>query len=236
MQAVILAGGLATKLRPVTEKMPKSMILVDGKPFLVHLLGLLKNNGIYDIVLCIGYLGGQVEDYFGDGSKFGVRIRYSKEEGELLGTGGALKQAERLLNDRFLMINGDTYLPIDYRNVERFFLDSEKKSLMVVYHDKESKTRVKNNVELDEDLRVIKYEKEGSDSKLKYIDAGTSLFKRETISLIEEGRPVSLEKEVFPTLIRQREMIAYIADQRFYDIGTFDGLRAFETFLRGGEK
>jgi len=97
VQAVILVGGLGTRLRPLTNTAPKSMVTVDDRPFLAHLLELLGNNGIIDVVLCIGYLGDQIREYLRDGRKFGMKIRYSEEKGELLGTGGALKRAEDYL-------------------------------------------------------------------------------------------------------------------------------------------
>ena len=97
MQAVILAGGLGTRLRPLTEQIPKVMVPVSGKPFLSHLLDLLRSQGVRDIVLCIGYLGKQVRDFLGNGGSLGITLRYSEEKERLLGTGGALKQARSLL-------------------------------------------------------------------------------------------------------------------------------------------
>ena len=119
MQVVILAGGLGKRLRPVTEQIPKVMVTVNGKPFLQHVLELLKSQEITDIVLCIGYLGEQVKACFGKGESLGLVIKYSEEKGKLLGTGGALKQTQDLLEDYFLVLNGDTYLPIDYNELER---------------------------------------------------------------------------------------------------------------------
>ena len=137
MQAVILAGGMGTRLRPVTEQIPKVMVPVNGKPFLLHLLELLRNQGIDDVVLCIGYLGEQVRDFFGNGESLGIRIQYSQEEERLLGTGGALKQAQSLLDDCFFVINGDVYLPVDYTELERASLQRGKKAFMVVYDNRE---------------------------------------------------------------------------------------------------
>ena len=126
MQAVILAGGLGMRLKPLTEQIPKVMVAVNGKPFLLHLLELLKSWGVNDIVLCIGYLGRQVRDFFGGGGDLGIRIRYSEEGEWLLGTGGALKQAQNLLDDHFFVVNGDTCLPLDYRQVEGSFIKHNK--------------------------------------------------------------------------------------------------------------
>lgn len=219
MQAVILAGGLGTRLRPLTEQIPKVMVPVSGKPFLQHLIELLKSQGIGDIVLCTGYLGKQIRDLFGSGESLGIGIRYSEEKEELLGTAGALKQARSLLEDYFFVINGDTYLPVDYSGVERDFLRRNRKVHMVVY-DNRLDTGVKNNVALDKDLIVIKYDKETADSDLKYVEAGVLALRREVLDLIKGDGPVSLEKGLYPLLIRQREMAAYVTDRRFYDIGT----------------
>ena len=232
MQAVILAGGLGTRLRPLTEKVPKVMVPVNGKPFLLHLLQLLKGQGINDIVLCIGYLGQQVKDFFGNGKALGVNLRYSEEKGKLLGTGGALKQARSLLDDYFLVINGDTYLPVDYREVEKAFLRRGKKALMVVYDNRDD-TEVKNNVALDENLIVRKYDKGSPDPNLEYVEAGALALRKEVLSLLKEGDPVSLEEGLYPGLIQQGELVAYIARQRFYDIGLPEQIKILEEFLKG---
>ena len=232
MQAVILAGGLGTRLGPLTKETPKVMLSINGKPFLLYLLQLLKGQEIKDIILSIGYLGQQVRDSFGNGKSLGVSLRYSEEKEKLLGTGGALKQAQSLLDDYFLVINGDTYLPVDYRDVERTFLKHNKKAIMVVYDNQED-TGVKNNVALDNDLMVIEYDKESSNPNLKYVEAGVLVLRRETLNLIKGKDPVSLEKGLYPTLIGQREMAAYTSQQRFYDIGTHKQQKVFEEFLQG---
>jgi len=235
MQAVILAGGLGTRLSSITEQIPKVMVSVNGKPFLVYLFELLKSQKINDIVLCIGYMGEQVRAFFGDGRRFGLEIRYSEERGGLLGTGGALKQAQNLLNNHFFVINGDTYLPIDYTEMERSFIRCGKKALMVVYDNRED-TGVKNNVELDADLMVIRHDKKKPDHSLKYVESGVLVLSREVLNFIKGRSPVSLEDELYPTLIEQRQLAAYITNQRFYDIGTYEQLKIFEEFLKGMPK
>lgn len=231
MQVVILAGGLGVRLSPLTEQVPKVMVPVNGKPFLLHLLELLKSQEINDIILCIGYMGEQVRLFFGDGKRRGHKIRYSEERERLLGTGGALKQAQNLLDKHFFAINGDTYLPIDYTEVERFFIRCGKKALMVVYDNREN-TGVRNNVELDKEGMVVRYDKERLDPGLKYVEAGVLILSREVLDIIEEGYPVSLEKQLYPALIQQKEVATYITKQRFYDIGNLERLRTFEEFLK----
>lgn len=231
MQVVILAGGLGTRLMPLTEEIPKVMISVDGKPFLLRLLQLLKGQGISDIVLCIGYRGQQVKDFFGNGEILGVNIRYSEERKRLLGTGGALKQAQSLLDNHFSVINGDTYLPIDYSEVEKAFLRRGKKALMVVYNNQED-TGAKNNVALDDNLMVIRYDKENPELGLEYVEAGVLVFRQEVLSLIKENSTISLEEGLYPDLIQQGELAAYVTKQRFYDIGLSKQRGIFEEFLK----
>ena len=231
MQAVILAGGLGTRLRPLTKHTPKVMIPVNGKPFLLYQLELLKSQGVNDIVLCIGYLGKQVRDFFGNGESFGIRIRYSEEKEELMGTGGALKQAQDLLDEYFFVMNGDTYLPINYRELERTFPSYGKKALMLVYDNRED-TGLRNNVELDGDLMVIKHDKENANPNLEYIEAGVLSLRLEALDFIPERCSISMEKGLYSTLIRQRELAAYITNQRFYDIGTPKQKKIFEEFLK----
>jgi len=234
VQAVILAGGLGTRLKPMTEKTPKVLLSVMEKPFIVHLLELLNGNGINQIVLCVGYLGEQVRECLGDGRKLGLNIAYSQEK-KLLGTGGALKQAQKLLDEQFLVINGDTYLPIDYGQVEDAFIKRGRKALMLVYDNRED-TGVKNNVQLDRDLMVVRHNKDKSDPEMEYVEAGVLVLKRKVLDIIPDRYPVSLADGLYPALIQQRELAAHISQQRFYDIGTLEQLKVFGKFLAGSQR
>ena len=233
MQAVILAGGLGKRLGDLTKHVPKAMVPIAGKPFLHHVIQLLKRNGIVDIVICIGYLGWRVKEFFGDGETMGINIKYSEEGDKLLGTGGALKQAQNMLADYFLVLNGDTYLPVNYGELEREFLKLGKKALMVVYNN-EDDTGVKNNVALDDALRVARFDKEHVSPELKYVEAGAIMLRREVLDLIQAGIPISLEEGVYQHLIERKEMAAFISPQRFYDIGTPGQQAVFEQFIRKG--
>src|SRR3990172_12840536 len=144
MQIVILAGGLGTRLRPITERMPKCMVPVDGKPFLEYQLELFSRQGVRDIVLCVGHLGEAVLEHFGDGSRFGVQIAYSWERQGLLGTAGALKNAEPLLAPEFFVTYGDSYLLLDYREIMRRFREGNALGMMVAYrnHDRWERSNV----------------------------------------------------------------------------------------------
>jgi NDP-sugar pyrophosphorylase family protein len=230
VQAVILAGGLGTRLRPITETIPKPMVPVAGVPYLEHQLKELAKQNIQDVILLTGYLGEQIEQYFGNGSSLGLSLRYSQEPSPL-GTGGAIRLGLNLLADAFLIIYGDSYLPVDYRAVCTALLDAPSADgLVVVYDNRLSDTSVTNNIDLDGSGYVNRYEKDGVG--LSYVEAGVLAFRRHVIESIPPGQVVSLEKEIFPQLIAKHRLLGYPTRTRFYDIGTPDRLRAFEDLLR----
>ena len=244
MQMVILAGGLATRMRPLTLQLPKSMLQIKGRPFLEYQLELLKEYEIKDILLCVGYRGELIKDHFGDGRKFGVNLSYSFDGDKLLGTAGALKKAYKLLGENFFLMYGDSYLPYNYKEIERFFNGStgslsrlwregsDKLSLMVVY--KNQNRFDKSNI-LIEDGLVRVYDKNFQDENLEYIDAGLSILKKEVINLVPEDEPYDLQ-ELYKILIFEEEMLAYEVKQRFYQIGSFEGLEEFRKLVKKGEK
>jgi NDP-sugar pyrophosphorylase family protein len=231
MQAVILAGGLGTRLLPLTEVIPKPMVQVGGVPYLRHQLQLLADQEIRDIVLLTGYLGEQIEDYFGDGVSMSLRISYSREQSPL-GTGGALRQARGLLQDSFLLIYGDSYLPIRYADALERLVSSGAEGVVVVYDNRLADTSVKNNIELDDSGYVSRYEKDSPD-RLSFVEAGVLAFQRTVIDVMPDGI-VSLEKEIFPRLIAAWKLAALVTTQRFYDIGTPDRLTAIEALFSAG--
>lgn len=218
MQAVILAGGLGTRLRPLTKTVPKPMVPVAGAPYLEHQLRLLATQSITDIVLLTGYLSEQIEDYFGDGSRLGLSIRYSRESSPL-GTGGALRQAIELLKDSFLVIYGDSYLPIEYSDVLEKLQASPASGVVTVYDNRHDDTGVTNNIALDNQGWITKYSKDqGADPDLRYVEAGVLGLTLEVVRMIPPGQ-VSLEQEIFPRLIDDRRLLALVTTERFYDIG-----------------
>jgi NDP-sugar pyrophosphorylase family protein len=231
MQMVILAGGLGTRLRPLTYKIPKVLVPVDGKPFLHHQIELLKERGIHDIVLCVGHLADQIRAYFGDGSRLSVRIRYSEERGMLLGTAGALKNAEPLLEDDFFLLYGDAYLLVDYQGVLRYFRNAVGGlGLMVVYHNADRYER--SNVVV-RDGRVAVYDKEGRTPGMEYINYGLSVLRKEALSLVPADRPFSQE-ELYRLLIERGELLAWETKHRFYEVGSEQGLAEFRELVTAG--
>jgi NDP-sugar pyrophosphorylase family protein len=206
------------------------MIMVAGKPFLYHQLALLKRQGITRLLILVGYLGQRIMDYFEDGSWLGLQINYSVED-DPLGTAGALKKAEPHLEEEFLLLYGDSYLPIEYQDVARAFWTSGKRGLMVVFEDKDGSTMVRKNVALDGQMTITSYEKDSLDKTLQYVEAGVLAFRREVMDFIPPDRAVSLEEEVFPLLIAQQQLLGYVAAQRFYDMGTPERLDTLRRFL-----
>jgi NDP-sugar pyrophosphorylase family protein len=232
MQAVILAGGLGTRLGRLTRKMPKPMVPVAGVPYLEHQLRLLARQSFREVLLLTGYLGEQIERYFGSGSRLGLRLRYAREA-QPQGTGGALRDARRLLAESFLLLYGDSLLPIAYAAATRRLKDSAALGLIVVYRDPSGETSVRPNVALDRSGLVTRYDKTAAaDPNLEYVEAGVSCFRREVLDLLPGAGPASFEQCVFPRLIDRRQLAGLPTSQRFFDIGTPERLRAIEEYLR----
>lgn len=226
--AVILAGGRGERLRPLTDSIPKPMIRIKGKPFLQYQLELLSKYNIADIILCVGFLHDTIIDYFGDGSGQNVSIRYSIED-IFLGTGGALKYAQEHLPQDFLLLYGDSYLPIDYTRLLESWYASGAQGLVVCYDNALGIDR--NNVRLDPDGLIRSYNKRAPAEGANYLEAGASVLKKDILELIPSGKPVSLEEEIFPLLIKAGLLHGYPTPQRYYDIGTPERLKQIEGAL-----
>jgi NDP-sugar pyrophosphorylase family protein len=224
----ILAGGLATRLRPITEKIPKSLVPVAGKPFLAHQLELLQSRGIRRAVLCIGYLGEMIQREFGNGSTYGIRLDYSFDGPKPLGTGGAIKRALPLLGDEFFVLYGDSYLPVEYRPIAEFFRHSGKLGCMTVYRN-EGHYDTSNVVFRDGEIAV--YDKKDRPPEMRHIDYGLSLFKAAVFNSYSADQPFDLA-EVMGRLVRERQLAGYEVRERFYEIGSPAGLAELETLLQ----
>jgi NDP-sugar pyrophosphorylase family protein len=224
----ILAGGLATRLRPTTEKIPKSLIPVAGKPFLAHQLELLRSRGIRRAVLCVGYLGEMIQRQFGDGSAFDVKLDYSFDEPKLLGTGGAIKRALPLLGDEFFVLYGDSYLPVDHRPIAEFFRRSGKLGCMTVYRN-EGRYDTSNVV--FRDGSIVVYDKKNRLPEMHHIDYGLSLFQATVFNAFPAGEPFDLA-EVMGKLVQERQLAGYEVHERFYEIGSPAGLAELESLLQ----
>jgi NDP-sugar pyrophosphorylase family protein len=202
------------------------MTLVHGKPFLEYQIELLKKSGVQDVVLCVGHRGDQIIGYFGDGSSCGTNIRYSCED-RLLGTAGALKNAAVLLDDVFYTMYGDSYLFLDFASTMRYFLSQNKLALMTVYRNQNRYDR--SNTAIAGNL-VTKYTKQDRTQDMVYIDYGASIFRKEVLKMIPENQFYPLE-ELFPRLIVKEELLAFEVEERFYEIGSPQGIKDFAEYI-----
>lgn len=227
MQAVILAGGLGTRLGTITMSTPKAMALVNGRPFLEYEVSLLRENGVDDLVLCVGHMSEQIEDHFGEGDDFGVRIRYVSDGPRLLGAAGALKRALPLVGESFFVTYGDAYLRLDYPALMARLSSSSALGVMAVYRNG---NRHGNSDLVVRDGRVVRYDKRHREEGMDWINFGVSALRREALDLIPSGRPCD-EEEFYGEMIRRGQLRAFGVTKRFYEIGTPHSLQEFERFV-----
>lgn len=228
LPVALLAGGMATRLRPITEKIPKLLVEVAGEPFFSHQLRLLKAAGLTRIVLCVGYLGQQIVDLYGDGAKWGVQIDYAFDGPKLLGTGGALIAALPKLGDAFYVLYGDSYLPIDYHAVGQFFLRSGQLGLMTVY---ENHGRYDTSNVWFEQGEIKVYDKKNKVPQMHHIDYGLGVFRAAAFDGFPRDAVVDLA-EVQKSLVARRQLAGFEIKERFYEIGSHDGLQELDALLR----
>ncbi|MCX7848388.1 MAG: nucleotidyltransferase family protein [bacterium] len=230
----ILAGGLATRLRPLTDEVPKALVPVAGQPFLAHQLALVRASGIRSVVLCVGYRGEMIEAQFGDGRAYGVALQYSYDGPELLGTGGALYKALPLLSDPFLVMYGDSYLRCNYAAIYDEFLKQRAThrppplGLMTVFHNAGQFDR--SNVVFAEG-RILVYDKHAHRPDMVYIDWGLSALTKEALAGHSAGEKFDLA-DVLRALVQQGRMSGYEVQERFYEIGSPEGLQELNTLMR----
>jgi NDP-sugar pyrophosphorylase family protein len=229
MQAIILAGGLATRMRPRTLTIAKAMLEVADRPFIDWQLEKLRATGYDDVVLCIAFLGEQIRDHVGDGARYGLRVRYSDEGPNLLGTAGALRVALPLLEPTFLVTYGDSYLPFDYAEPLRVLeAHDDCDGVMSVFPN--GGRWDSSNTKTD-GVRVIAYEKGTTDSAFDHIDYGALALRRELIAGLPLGERHGLEA-IQTDLARAGRMRAVVAPERFYEIGSPEGLAGLDARLR----
>jgi MurNAc alpha-1-phosphate uridylyltransferase len=231
-QVVILAGGLGTRMLPRTERVPKILLPVAGRPFGAWLLSRLASAGYTDALLCVGHLGGMVRDELGDGSAFGIRAAYSEDGERLLGTAGALRRALGLLEETFLVTYGHSYLPFDYLGPLRDLrAHPEAAGTMAVYRNEDRFDTSNTAVSGD---RVVRYEKRARgappDPALAFIDYGATALRREVVAALPAGEPHDLAA-VQRDLAREGKLRACVAERRFFEIGSPEGLADLEAEL-----
>lgn len=228
----ILAGGLATRLRPITTTIPKALVEVAGKPFIDWQLSQLRTQGLKRVVLCLGYLGEQVEAFVGDGSRWGLQVGYSYDGDVLLGTGGALRRALPQLGESFWILYGDSYLPVDYMAVAETWHRSGLPGLMTVYRNEglyDTSNVVFQNGEL------VLYDKKLRLPEMTHIDYGLGLLKSEILAEWPEMHVFDLA-EVYTAMVKQKQMAGHEVHQRFYEIGSHAGLAELSELLLQTER
>jgi len=226
LPVAIVAGGLGTRLQPITSTIPKALVEVNGEPFIVHQLRLLRANHIERAVVCVGYLGEMIQEAMGE-EPVGVHIDYVFDGPTPRGTAGAIKNALPLLGEAFFVLYGDSYLPCDYRAVQTAFLESDKQGLMTVFRNEGLFD--KSNVEF-ENGALVAYEKKEPTVRMHHIDYGLGVFRSSAFREIPDGVTCDLVA-VYQDLLKRGQLAGFEVKQRFYEIGSFQGLTDTEKFL-----
>ena len=224
LPVAILAGGLGTRLYPLTVRIPKALVEINGEPFLGHQLRLLRARGIEHVVICIGQHGERIQEFAGDGRLFGLAVDYSADGPVLLGTAGAIRNALPMLGDAFFVLYGDSYLPCSYAAVQRAFEDAGQPGLMTVYRNQGRWDT--SNVEFSGGS-IVAYDKKNRTAGMQYIDYGLGVFKHEAF----DGSHADLAA-VYADLLSTNQLAAFEVPERFYEIGSFDGIQELSEYLR----
>jgi NDP-sugar pyrophosphorylase family protein len=227
LPVAVLAGGLATRLGPLTEKIPKSMIQIHGKPFVHWQMKLMSMQGVNEVVFCLGYKSAMIRDFVGDGSQYAINVRYSYDGESQLGTGGALKKSLPLLGDRFMVIYGDSYPPVQFQLVEDAFLQAKEPALMTVFLNEGRFDS--SNADFSEGL-VKKYSKGENSKDLRYVDYGLGCYESLIFSSFEGQYPLDLG-QICSKLAAQSHLAGYEIEERFYEIGSFEGIKDFTEYI-----
>jgi D-glycero-alpha-D-manno-heptose 1-phosphate guanylyltransferase len=234
--ALILAGGLGTRLRTAYAAGPKSLAPVGGRPFLDYLLSWLQTEGVEDVVLCVGYKRSQIRKHVGSGRKWGMRVRYSVEQ-KLLGTGGAVKKAGRMIGGtRVFVVNGDTFLAVNLREMSAFHRN--RKGWGTLAAAKVADARRFGALRLDPTGQITAFEEKSVGSARgrgahprRRINGGVYLVEKKLLSEIPARGPVSLEREVFARLVGNGRLFGFVTDGYFLDIGVPDDFRRAQSEL-----
>ena len=226
LPVAILSGGLATRLRPATETIPKALIPINGEPFIAQQLRLLSSAGVDRVVMCVGYLGEMIQEFAGDGRRFGLHVTYSPDGPDLRGTAGAVRNALPMLGEQFLVLYGDSYLPCDYRAVERAFLGSGQPGLMTVFRNR-NQWEI-SNVEFAGG-QIARYDKRTPTAAMEYVDYGLSAFHASAFSAA--GDQAADLTAVFQELIREHALAGFEVKERFYEVGSWEGIRELQAYL-----
>jgi NDP-sugar pyrophosphorylase family protein len=227
LPVAILAGGLASRLRPVTESIPKAIVEVAGRPFAAHQLDWLRSQHVADVKFLVGYRGEMIADALGDGSAWGMRIEYIFDGPRLLGTGGALRRALPSLGNTFFVIYGDSYLRCDLDAIERAFDPDAHDALMTVFRNDDRWDR--SNVEFAAG-RIVAYDKQQRTTAMKHIDYGLGIVTARALERYPPDEPFDLAT-VYRDVLAAGRLAAMEVSERFYEIGSPEGLAETRAFL-----
>jgi NDP-sugar pyrophosphorylase family protein len=225
---VVLAGGLATRLRPLTEQVPKLLLDIAGRPFAEHQIELFQRQGLAHVVYSVAHLGEQVVAALGDGSRWGMRFTYVFDGPRPLGTGGALRLALPHLGSEFFVIYGDSYLPCNFSLVERAYRASGKPGLMTVFRNENQWDR--SNVQFEGE-RIVRYGKTGANDQMRHIDYGLGVLTPGAFTPWAEVTEAFDLADVYRGLIERGELAGHEVHERFYEIGSVEGLAETRALL-----
>lgn len=234
MQVVILAGGMGTRIQSVAGDLPKALIPVAGKPFVLHQLELLKRNGLNEILMLIGYRGEMIQELLGDGSAWNMHVDYVTEDpSALLGTGGALIHAKDKLAPEFMLMYGDSYLPVKYQAMLEWYRSRAVRAVMSVFRNHGQWDS--SNVRINGD-NVVYYNKKAKPGDADYIDYGLSIFRRDVLeAYLNHAPPLDLAV-ILSDLVQAGQLAAYEVNERFYEIGQPEGWRELDKMLSGADQ
>ncbi len=227
LTVAILAGGFATRVRPLTETIPKSMIEICGQPFVHWQMRQLAKAGVTEVIFCVAYKAEAIIDFIGDGSNYGMRVRYSHDGPNQLGTGGAIVKALPLLGKQFLVLYGDSYLPTDYSKIIKVYCDSNKPALMTVYAN-HGRFGASNVDFTNGELR--RYQKGINSPEMTHIDYGLSCFDESVFSKYSPAITLDLA-EICTHLASQNLLAGFEVEERFYEIGSHKGIVDFTAYI-----
>lgn len=227
-QVVILAGGLATRLGELVSEIPKSLININGVPFIIHQLNYLKSQGLQNVHFCLGHKGDLIINMLNKNTELEMNITYSFDGSKQLGTGGAVINALPYLEEEFFLQYGDVYLPVEYKKIYNFYKANKNMNIMAVY--KNEKMYDNSNIILDKS-KIILYDKKLDDPKMNYIDYGLSFLKKDSFYNHHINNFLDLS-DIYKLLIKKDKMLGFEVFKRFYEIGKPQGIKDTEKYLK----
>jgi len=223
----LLAGGLATRLRPLTDDRPKALLPLAGRPFIHWQLELLAQRGVSEVVLCVGFLGNQIREVVGDGREFGVSVRYSFDGETLLGTGGALKRAQPMLGEAFFVLYGDSYLDCSFAAVQTAYETRQLPALMTVFRNE---SRWEQSNVLWREGQIVEYNKRAPRSEMAHVDYGLGIVSARALARWPDGAMFDLA-DLYHDLSARGELAGLEVGERFYEIGSMRGIEETARYL-----